>query len=297
MTTDSPTDTTTSPAQVERSRFPYVTAYMGLYAGTFLISLPLTLLMLSASVTQTPLFRLVVFSGNAVLTFFVFRWAIKKHIEPYVPANTTLLLDQGSRFSLKNPYILGAATYMALNAFGQACTQPPQDWFASQLDVSTNFLLQLFLDGLIGFFPFAIAVKHVVFKPYRLRRLLPFLGLLSLLTFLTVFAIAAVQVRQVWAFRNHIYCELLMPGLPKAEVDAALKPIGLQFQVNWEREELHGPPIARAVAFTTPRFDTPEVEYGLRLVLAYDNEQKLVLVGREFGIHNYEPVECPLSFR
>ncbi|CAG0932137.1 hypothetical protein TFLX_02487 [Thermoflexales bacterium] len=50
-------------------------------------------------------------------------------------------------------------------------------------------------------------------------------------------------------------------------------------------------------AFTTPRFDTSEVEDGLRLVLAYDSEQKLVMVGREFEIHNYEPVACPLPFR
>jgi hypothetical protein len=299
VTTDSPTNDTSSPAQTERSRFPYVTAYMGLYAVTFLIALPIALLMLPASVTKTTLFRLTVVVGGFIINYIVFRWAVKKHILPYVSVDTTVLQNDGNRFSLKNPYLMGAATYTILYALAQTCIWPLKEWLEAQLSPAPNFLLSgLVLDGLVGFLPFVIAAKYVVFKPYRLRRLLPFLGLLVVFTFSLAYAIALAQVRQEWAFRNQVYCELLKPGMTKAEVDAALKPLGLRHQINWGLEVLHGPTIPQADTFTEPTFDSPDIEYGLLLVLGYDSNDHLVMVGHRQPLSfDYEPIKCPLPFR
>jgi hypothetical protein len=128
--------------------------------------------------------------------------------------------------------------------------------------------------------------------------LLPFLGLLVVFTFSLAFAVALAQARQEWAFRNHVYCELLKPGMTKTEVDVALEPLGLRHQINWGREILQGPTIPQVDMFTEPTFDSPDIEYGLRLVLGYDDKDQLVVVGRRgYLSDDYEPVECPLPFR
>jgi len=273
---------------------------MGLYAVTFLIALPfaLVLMLLPLSVTKTLLFYLIVFVGSSILAFFVFRWVVKKHVEPHVSISNTFLQSHGDRFSLRNPCLMGTVVYFVLNALGQVCIGPLDDWLTSQLSPAEHFLSNFILDGLIGFLPFVIAVKYAVLRPYRLRRLVPFLGLLIVLGFSTAVAIAAVQVKQEWAFRNHVYCESLKPGMTKAEVDAALEPLGLRYQTNWGREELHGPKIPQVAAFTWPSFETPEIEYELRLMLGYDSENRLVMIGLQGDdLFDYEPIECPLPFR
>jgi hypothetical protein len=299
MTTDSPTSATTLSEQADRPRFPYVTAYLGFYIIINLIVIPYLIWRLVVGSTPNTLVASVfMLVSSAIIFFFALRWVAKKHIMPYVSVDITPLQKNGDRLNLRNPFIMGTATYMALNALVQILMAPLSELLFPSSAPPLTLIIKWLVYGFVGFFPFAAAIKYVVLKPYRLRRLLPFLGLLILLNFSTDVAIAAAQARQEWAFRNQVYCEILKPGMTKAEVDAALKPLGLRYQINWGREAVHGPTIPQADTFTEPTFDAPDIEYGLLLVLGYNNKDQLVMVGRRRSLSfNYEPIECPLPFR
>ena len=127
------------------------------------------------------------------------------------------------------------------------------------------------------------------------------LGLIFVLGLSITFAISLAEIRQEWAFRNHVYCEVLRPGMTQPEVTAALREYGAQGQFPREFG-FDGPGTEKATSFTEPYFDDFEIEYRLNLVLGYDSDNTLVAVGRR-NIHrgNYKittsAIECPLPFR
>ena len=122
------------------------------------------------------------------------------------------------------------------------------------------------------------------------------LGLIFVLSILSAVAISLAEVRQEWAFRNHVYCEVLHPGMTQSEVTTALSEYGARGQIPWEYS-IDGPGTGKAVSFTEPYFHDYEIEYRLNLVLGYDVNKRLVAVGHKDLIYTSSVIECPLPFR
>jgi len=288
------------PSKGTDSRFPYATAYAGLAVITFgVLILPALALGLS-TLHHTWIERVIQFGVFLPFSFFVFRWAINSHILGNVAQVPDELFKYEKRLSFKNPFLAGFITYLAISMLISTVVDPIQELIASD-SVPVTFILDLLISIVVGYFAFRLAVKHVVLKPYSAKRLWPMLGLIFVLSISITYAILLAQARQEWAFRHHVYCEVLRPGMTQTEVMVALKEYGGQGQVTWDWE-FEGSDSVKAASFTKPYFDDFEIEFRLNLVLGYDSNNTLVTVGRQsFDRSTYKitasAIECPLPFR
>jgi len=280
------------------SRFPFATAYAG-FTVVMLGLLILPALMLNA-IIDSQARRIAELVIILPIGYFVFRWAINKHILGNVALATSALADYGKRLHFKNPFLAGFIAYLALNMLISTVVDPIQELVALD-SVPANFIPNLLISIVVGYFAFTLAVKRVVLKPYSAKRLWPMLGLIFVFSISITFALALVQARQEWAFRNHIYCEVLRPGMTQSEVTTALKEYGARGQFDGEYG-FKVPGSVKSLSFTAPYFDDSEMEYRLNLILGYDSNGALVAVGRRnIDLANYRisasAIECPLPFR
>jgi hypothetical protein len=241
--------------------------------------------------------RLVGAIVGDIISFFIFRWAINKHIVGNVAQSPNALIEYGKRLSFKNPFLAGFITYLAITILISAVVNSIQELLA--LDSSpVELILGTSIGIVIGYFVFRLAVKRVVLKPYSAKRLWPMLGLIFVLGISIVYVVPLAKARQEWVFRNHVYCEVLRPGMTQSQVTTALKEYGAQGQFAWgDRFVRLG--MLQAASFTKPYFADDELEYRLSLVLGYDSNKTLVAVGREdldgFTL-TASAIECPLPF-
>ena len=213
------------------SRFPFATAYAGFRVGLLAILLLPTWLLVALGTTVIA--NAIQFMVNMVISFFVFRWAINKHVLPYVMLATDDLGVYDKRVSFKNRFLVGVIAYWAMTVVTMALLDPITEPFARNLGL-VGFSFKFLFDVLINYFPFIIAVKKIVLKPYRAKRVMPLLGLVVLLGISITVAFDLGAVRQEWAFHNHVYCEVLRPGMTQAEVTTALGEYGLWHQIKTE---------------------------------------------------------------
>jgi len=109
----------------------------------------------------------------------------------------------------------------------------------------------------------------------------------------SVFLNALIINAQQASFQNHVYCELLKPGMTYAEVDNALAEIGPHLQAHLETIF----PKTESVdyeSFRVVRFEGAiETKYNLSLGLGYDENDRLLWVAK-FGLPSgFEIVQCP----
>ena len=285
------------------SRFPFATAFAALTViGMGLAIVPVLLFMsfqFDVSDIGWPV-KLIGALLGGILSFFIFRWAINKHILGNVAQATDALVEYGQRLSFKNPFLAGFIAYLAINMLVSTVVDPIPESIKKN-SWEAYFIVGLLLSVVTGYFAFRLAVKHVVLKSYSAKRLWPMLGLIFVLSISTTYAISLAEVRQEWAFRNHVSCEVLRPGMTQAEVTTALSEYGARGQIPREYG-FERPGSVKAVSFTEPYFDDFEIEYRLNLVLGYDSDSTLVAVGRRnFDRDNYKittsAIECPLPYR
>jgi len=283
------------------SRFPFATAFTALIVVQMVLLVLAPTGMLLLIFTYVPHFsapiRLVGAIVGGIISFFIFRWAINKHIVGDVAKSPHALIEYGERLSFKNPFLAGFITYLAITMLISAVVNSIQELVA--LDSSPAKLILYTLIGIvIGYFVFRLAIKQVVLKPYSVKRLWPMLGLIFVLGISIAYVVPLAKYRQEWAFRNHIYCEVLRPGMTQAEVTMALKEYGARGQFAWDHRFARLGTM-QAASFTKPYFADDELEYRLSLVLGYDSNKTLVAVGREdldgFTI-TASAIDCPLPF-
>ena len=290
-------------SQGSDSRFPYVTAYAALIVVQMglLVIAPIGMLLLVF--TYVPNFSAPIRLAGAIvgdiISFFIFRWAINKHIVGNVAPATEAMVEYGSRLSFKNPFLAGLIAYLVVNMLISTVVDPIPEAI-KQNSWEAYFIVDLLLSVMTGYFAFRLAVKRVVLKSYSAKRLWPMLGLIFVLSISITYAISLAQARQEWAFRNHVYCEVLRPGMTQTEVTTALKEYGVQGQFTWDwNVEESG--MEEATSFTRPYFYDFDQEYRLNLILGYDSNSTLVTVGRQnFDRITYKitasAIECPLPF-
>lgn len=282
------------------SRFPYANAYVGfVVVSLFLPGIPALALGLS-TLRATWLNWIIQFGVFLPVLFFVFRWSINSLILSSGVQLPDVWFKDEKRLSFKNPFLAGFITYLAINMLILTVVDPIQKLGSSD-SVPAKLILDLLISIVVGYFAFRLAVKRVVLKPYSAKRLWPMLGLIFVLSLSVTYAISIAKARQEWAFRNHVYCEMLRPGMTQTEVMVALKEYGVQGQFPWAWE-FEDPDSVKAVLFTEPYFDDFEIEYRLNLILGYDSNGALVAVGRRnIDRDTYKitasTIECPLPFR
>lgn len=285
------------------SRFPFATAFAALIVvqlGLVAVSVILfALLHFDVPDIDWPI-KLAEAILGGVVTYFIFRWAINKHIIGNVAPATGAMVEYGRRLSFKNPFLAGLVAYLAINMLISSVVDPIPESI-KQNSWEAYFILGLLLNVVTGYFAFTLAVKRVVLRPYSAKRLWPMLGLIFVLSISVTFAIEIAKARQEWAFRNHIYCEVLQPGMTQTEVTTALSEYEMLGQVSTSYG-FDMPGTGKIESFTIPYFKDSELRYRLNLVLGYDSNNTLVAVGREdMNPANYaltvSAIECPLPFR
>jgi hypothetical protein len=139
----------------------------------------------------------------------------------------------------------------------------------------------------------------------ELKRFLPLLAVAAISSAAIVLAnIFVMQIRTA-QLQNHVYCELLQPGMTRKEVNAALDEVGPHLQ-GWP-EDLGYPALSkRATSYNVVLWDNSRFyrDYNLDLWLGYDAEGKLAWKGRERP--NYisaahleqgiDTITCPWTF-
>jgi hypothetical protein len=139
----------------------------------------------------------------------------------------------------------------------------------------------------------------------ELKRFLPLLAVAVISSATIVLAnIFVMQIRTA-QLQNHVYCELLQPGMTRKEVNAALDEVGPHLQ-GWP-EDLGYPALSKqATSYNVVLWDNSRLyrDYNLDLWLGYDAEGKLVWKGREGP--NYisaahleqgiDTITCPWTF-
>jgi hypothetical protein len=127
--------------------------------------------------------------------------------------------------------------------------------------------------------------------------------------FLPPMGIAALSVMLMWgvttvavqayvaSVQNHVYCELLQPGMPKEEVTTALKEIGQHYQVpvsDWSpRYQRKDGGEYRVIYWHESNV---ELKYDLWLWVGYDKNGKLDWRGRYSSPVTLTAIECPWTF-
>jgi len=127
--------------------------------------------------------------------------------------------------------------------------------------------------------------------------LMPPMGIAAL-SVIIMWGITTVTVQAYIASKqNHIYCELLQPGMVEDEVTTALKEIGPLYQVpvdDW------GPQYRRENGGEYRIIDWKESDvewnYHLWMWVGYDKNGKLDWTGRHSVSHGLTPIECPWTF-
>ncbi len=277
------------------SHFPYAAAYVGFVViSLILLGIPALALRLS-TIYATWLYLIIQFGVLLPILFLIFRWSINSRILDSGAQLPDAWFKYEKRLSFKNPFLAGFIAYLAINMLISTVVDPIQELVTSDSGLA-KFILGIVISIVVDYFAFRLVVKHVVLKPYRAKRLWPMLGLIFALSISITFAISLAEVRQEWAFRNHVYCEVLQPGMTQSEVIAALSEYGARGQIPWEYS-IDGPGTEKAVSFTEPYFHDYEIEYRLRLVLGYDVNKRLVAVGHTDLIYTSSVIECPLPFR
>jgi hypothetical protein len=189
----------------------------------------------------------------------------------------------------------------------------------SMFSTSTNALLPILLTAYC-----LIVVVSVLFYLYRatahdvpntepldnnfeidLKRLLSLLAVAAISSVaITIASIFALQIRTA-QLQNHVYCELLQPGMTRKEVNAALDKVGSHLQ-GWP-EDLAYPALSKqATSYDVVLWDNSRLyrDYNLDLWLGYDVEGKLVWKGREGPSYistahleqGIDTIECPWTF-
>jgi hypothetical protein len=97
--------------------------------------------------------------------------------------------------------------------------------------------------------------------------------------------------------QNHVYCELLQPGMTQEEVKIALEAIGPLYQVqvdDWEpRYKRENGGEYRIIYW---KESNVELKYDLWLWVGYDKNGKLDWRGRYSVPNGLKPIECPWTF-
>jgi hypothetical protein len=138
----------------------------------------------------------------------------------------------------------------------------------------------------------------------ELKRFLPLLVVAAISAGILVLSGTAVMQIRKAQFQNHVYCELLHPGMTFDEVSTALNQADSHMQV-WFQDEPY-PSLSdkasyyRVVWWDNYRLDT---DYDLSLWLGYDANDQLVWKGRDWVDwskkpieEGYDTIECPWTF-
>jgi hypothetical protein len=98
-----------------------------------------------------------------------------------------------------------------------------------------------------------------------------------------------IRIAQV---QNHVYCELLQPGMTSTEVDTALNELGPHWQV-WFEDALYPSIFEKATHYRVVEWDNARTErdYDLSLWLGYDANDQLVWTGRYWSDFDKRPHE------
>lgn len=98
-----------------------------------------------------------------------------------------------------------------------------------------------------------------------------------------------IRIAQV---QNHVYCELLQPGMTSTEVDIALNELGPHWQV-WFEDVLYPSIFEKATHYRVVEWDNSRIErdYDLSLWLGYDADNRLVWSGRYWSDFDKRPYE------
>jgi len=132
----------------------------------------------------------------------------------------------------------------------------------------------------------------------------------NFLPLLVVAAISVVFITQSTTFvnhiriaqvQNHVYCELLQPGMTFDEVDTALNEVGPHMQ-GWFEDTLYPSISEKATRYDVVFWDNSRIErdYDLSLWLGYDANNQLVWTGRHWSDFDkrpheegYDTITCP----
>jgi hypothetical protein len=99
-----------------------------------------------------------------------------------------------------------------------------------------------------------------------------------------------------WAsLHNHVYCELLTPGMTVPEVNAALSTLSTAGQTDWHKiPETASNQVKR---FRTVVWDDFDLEWNNRLHvgLGYDIGDRLVWKSIRVGVTSFVTVDCPVT--
>jgi hypothetical protein len=124
--------------------------------------------------------------------------------------------------------------------------------------------------------------------------------------FLPPMGIAALSVMLMWgvttvagqayvaSVQNHVYCELLQPGMTEEEVSRAMNEIGPHIQARLDGYF----PLPEGVTFYRNirwRDSRHELTYFFSLWVGYDAAGKLVWKGREW-LDGADTIQCPWTF-
>jgi hypothetical protein len=138
----------------------------------------------------------------------------------------------------------------------------------------------------------------------ELKRFLPLLAVAGISAATVVATNILISQIHITQMQNHVYCELLHPGMTFEEAEGALNEIGPHRQVWFQ--DVPYPTLSeqasfyRAVYWDNYRLDR---DYDLSLWLGYDENDQLVWRGRYWLNPNkksleesFDTIECPWTF-
>lgn len=103
-------------------------------------------------------------------------------------------------------------------------------------------------------------------------------------------AVISINLFPIWGLQNHVYCELLTPGMTREEVEEVLLQVG-----PYERWDF--PPTVVMIDdvqyFAVFEFEDISTQDMLSLTVGFDVNDRLVWKGMLVGVDVYQSIECP----
>lgn len=139
----------------------------------------------------------------------------------------------------------------------------------------------------------------------ELKRFLPLLVVAAVSVAAVVFANTLFTQIRTAQLQNHVYCELLQPGMTAEEVSDALNQVGPNKQI-WFEDTPYPSLSDKASYYRVVLWDSSRLnfDYDLLLWLGYDANDRLVWKGRDWidwdkkpVEEGYDTIECPWTFQ
>jgi hypothetical protein len=115
--------------------------------------------------------------------------------------------------------------------------------------------------------------------------------LVSVFVAITICLVAiSINLFPIWTLQNHVYCELLTPGMTREEVEEALLRVGPYKRWDFPPSVV----VVDAVQYLTAfEFRDVSTQDMLSLTVGFDVNDRLVWKGMLVGIDVYRSIECP----